>query len=94
MGFLKKRTNKKFDYKPRYYKGEGNPYQIGHKFDEFRTTVGGKKSLKEKFKNAFEESERSENRGFNKTILIIIALLVFIFLYIIDFDLSIFKKPF
>ncbi|MBT8316997.1 MAG: riboflavin synthase subunit beta [Lutibacter sp.] len=94
MGFLKKRTNKKFDYKPRYYKGEGNPYQIGHKFDEFRTTVGGSKGLKEKFQRAFEESENSENRGFNKTILIIIAILVFIFLYIIDFDLSIFKNPF
>jgi len=94
MGFLKKRTNKKFDYKPRYYKGEGNPYQIGHKFDEFRTTVGGNKGIKEKFKNAFEESENSENRGFNKTILIIIAILVFLFLYIIDFDLSIFKNPF
>ena len=94
MGILKKRTNKKFDYKPRYYKGEGNPYQIGHKFDEFRTTVGGSKGLKEKFQSAFEESENSENRGFNKTILIIIAILVFIFLYIIDFDLSIFKNPF
>ncbi|WP_456375982.1 riboflavin synthase subunit beta [Lutibacter sp.] len=94
MGFLKKRTNKKFDYTPRYYKGEGNPFKINHKFDEFRTTVGGKKDLKEKFKSAFEESENSENRGFNKTIVIIIVILVFLFLYIIDFDLSIFKNPF
>ncbi len=94
MGFLKKQTNKKFDYKPRYYSGEGNPYKIGHKFDEFRTTVGSSKGLKEKFKSAFEESESAENRGFNKTILVIIAILVFIFLYIIDFDLSIFKNPF
>jgi len=94
MGFLSKRTNKKFDYKPRYYSGEGNPYEIGHKFDEYRTTVGGNKGIKEKFKSAFSESENSANRGFNKTILIIIAVLVFIFLYIIDFDLSIFKKPF
>lgn len=94
MGFLKKRTNKKFDYTPRYYKGEGNPFKINHKFDEFRTTVGDKQDLKEKFKSAFEESENSENRGLNKTIVIIIAVLIFIFLYIIDFDLSIFKNPF
>jgi len=94
MGFLKKHTYKKFDYKPRYYSGEGNPYKIGHKFDDFRTTVGSNKGLKEKFKSAFEESENSENIGFNKTILVIIAILVFIFLYIIDFDLSIFKNPF
>ena len=93
MGFLKKRTNKKFDYKPRYYKGEGNPYQIGHKFDEYRTTVGSNKGLKEKFKSAFDEFDGTKDRGFNKTILIIIAILVLIFLYIIDFDLSIFKNP-
>ena len=87
MGFLK-RTHKKFDYTPRYYKGEGNPYKMEHKFDEFRTTVG-KKNLKSKFSSALEESKNS--KGINKTILITIAILVFIFLYIIDFDLSIFQ---
>lgn len=87
MGFFK-RTHKKFDYTPRYYKGEGNPYKIEHKFDEYRTTVG-KSSLKSKFNNAIEESKNS--KGVNKTILITIAILVFIFLYIIDFDLSIFQ---
>ena len=35
-----KRKNKKFDYQPRYYKGEGNPYAIKHKFDEFRSSTG------------------------------------------------------
>ena len=91
MGFLRKRTNKKFDYKPRYYSGESNPYQIEHKFDQFRTTVGNDKSIKGKFKSAFEELKDKETRGNNKTLLIIIAVLVLIFLYIIDFDLSIFK---
>jgi len=91
MGFLK-RTNKKFDYTPRFYKGEGNPYQIGHKFDEYRTTVGKSKGLKTKFTNAIEESKNAKNKGFNKTILIIVAILTLIFLYIIDFDLSIFLK--
>ena len=94
MGFLRKRENKKFEYKPRYYKGEGNPYKINHKFDQYRTTVGGNTGLKEKFRSAFEELKSSENKGSNKTILIIIAILVFIFLYILDFDLSIFKNPF
>ena len=45
MGFLK-RTNKKFDYQPRYYKGEGNPFKIEHKLDKFRTTTGKNKGLK------------------------------------------------
>ncbi len=94
MGFLTRRKNKKFDYKPRYYKGEGNPFKINHKFDDYRSTVGGKKSLKEKFVTAFNEYEETKKAGFNKTIIIIVAILVLVFLYIIDFDLSIFKNPF
>ena len=91
MGFIK-RTNKKFDYKPRYYKGEGNPYEFTHKFDEFRTTVGKNKSLKGKLSSAIDEFKKTKGRSFNPTILILIALFVLIFLYIIDFDLSIFYK--
>ncbi|MGB1284427.1 MAG: riboflavin synthase subunit beta [Polaribacter sp.] len=89
MGFLK-RTNKKFDYQPRYYKG-GNPYKIEHKFDEFRVTAGKSKGLKAKFNDALDELKNSD-KGVNKTILYIIFILVFIFLYIIDFDVSIFYK--
>jgi hypothetical protein len=87
-----KRTNKKFEYKPRYYKGEGNPYEIKHKFDEFRKTVG-KKNIKEKFSDAVEDLN-SDGKGFkvNRTILIIALILTLIFLYLIDFDLSIFQS--
>ena len=91
MKFLR-RSYKKFEYKPRYYKGEGNPYEIRHKFDEYRTTTGKNKGLKTKLINAIEELKSSDSKGVNKTILIIIAVLVFIFLYIIDFDLSIFLE--
>tara|TARA_R110002124_G_scaffold159411_2_gene326607 strand:+ start:2676 stop:2948 length:273 start_codon:yes stop_codon:yes gene_type:complete len=89
MGFIK-RTNKKFDYKPRYYKGEGNPYEIKHKFDEFRTTVGKNKGLKAKIFTAWDELKESKGKGVNTTLITIIVILTFIFLYIIDFDLSIF----
>lgn len=89
MGFIKK-ENKKFDYKPRYYKGDGNPYQVKHKFDDFRSTVGKRKGLKKKFTDALDEFKSSEHGGFNKTIIIIIVILVLLFLFIIDFDLSIF----
>ncbi|TVZ55114.1 hypothetical protein OD91_0356 [Lutibacter sp. Hel_I_33_5] len=88
MGIFKKKINK-FDYQPRYYKGD-NPYKFDHKFDEFRTTVNTDRSLKGKFVNAIDEFKDSENGGVNKTILIIICILVLIFLFIIDFDLSIF----
>ncbi len=93
MGLLKTRKNKKYGYSPRYYndKGEGSPYQIEHKFDKFRSTVGENKGLKGKFISAIQELKSSENKGTNKTILLIIAVLVLLFLFIIDFDLSIFS---
>jgi hypothetical protein len=92
MGILKTRKNKKFSYNPRYYnnEGEGNPFEIKHKFDEFRTTVGGNSGLKGKFRTAWEDLRTSKNRNVNRRLLFIIALLVLLFLYIIDFDLSIF----
>lgn len=90
MGFLK-RTNKKFEYQPRYYKGEGNPFKIEHKLDQFRKTAGKNKGLKAKFSDAFDDLKDSD-KSVNKTIIYIVLILVFIFLYIIDFDLSIFLK--
>jgi hypothetical protein len=93
MGILKTRKNKKFDYTPRYFNdnGEGSPYQIQHKFDKFRSTVGENKGLKGKFVNAWNDLRDTSNRETNRRILIIVAILVVIFLIIIDFDLSIFS---
>lgn len=88
MGIIKKQI-KKFDYKPRYYKGEGNPYEVKHKFDQYRTTVGKNKSLKGKFSSAINEFKASGYQ-LNKTIVVIVVVLILIFLFIIDFDLSIF----
>ncbi|MDO6674740.1 riboflavin synthase subunit beta [Tenacibaculum sp. 1B UA] len=88
MGFIKK-ENKKFDYKPRYYKGDGNPYEIKQKFDQYRTTIGKKKGLKGKFNAAIDEFKGSGYK-LNKTIVVIALVLTLIFLFIIDFDLSIF----
>ncbi|MGG6230778.1 riboflavin synthase subunit beta [Tenacibaculum sp. SDUM215027] len=88
MGFIKK-ENKKFDYKPRYYKGDGNPYEIKQKFDQYRTTIGKKKGLKGKFNAAIDEFKESGYK-LNKTIVVIALVLTLIFLFFIDFDLSIF----
>jgi len=90
MGFLK-RTNNKFDYQPRYYKGEGNPFKIEHKLDQFRKTAGKSRGIKAKFNDAISDLKNSDKKV-NKTLFIIISILVFIFLYIIDFDVSIFKR--
>lgn len=91
MGILKTRKNKRYNYTPRYYKGEGNPYEIKHKFDDFRVTAGDNKGLKTKLNNAIDDYKYNEDTsGANRRILYIIAILILVFLFIIDFDLSIF----
>lgn len=90
MGLLKTRKNKKFSYEPRYYKGESNPFEIKHKFDEHRTTVGDNSAFKTKFSNAINDYKTNPNKEANKRVLIIVAVLILIFLFIIGFDLSIF----
>lgn len=93
MGILAKRKNKKFSYQPRYYddKGEGNPFEIKQKFDDYRTTIGSNKGLKAKFISALNDFKYNQNKEANNRIIIIIAILLIIFLFIIDFDLSVFK---
>ena len=92
MGIFKSRRNKKFNYRPRYFddKGEGSPFEIKHKFDEFRSTTGANKGLKAKINHALDDLKKNSDKETNKRILIIIMVLLLIFLYIIDFDLSIF----
>ncbi|MDW5290656.1 riboflavin synthase subunit beta [Formosa sp. PL04] len=92
MGIFKTRTNKKFTYTSRHFKndGEGSPYEMKHKFDEYRKTVGPSGGIKSKFQNAFEELKETPDRSANRRIIIIIAILILVFLFIIEFDLSIF----
>ena len=92
MGIFKLRKNKKFDYTPRYYKhdGEGSPFEIKRKFDEYRTTSGSQGGLKTRFNSAMDDMKRNPSREVNRRVMIIVAVLILIFLFIIDFDLSIF----
>jgi hypothetical protein len=92
MGIFKLRKNKKFSYTPRHYddKGEGSPFQIKHKFDDFRKTVGSNNGLKTKINNALDDFKNNPDRTATKRIVIIICILILLFLFIIDFDLSIF----
>ena len=69
---------------------EGNPFEMKHKFDDFRKTVGSNTGLKSKFKNAWADLKEHPDREANRRILIIIIILLLVFLVIIDFDLSIF----
>ena len=96
MGILRKITrigkNRKFEYKPRFYddKGKGNPYKIEPKFDKFRSTVNTPRGIKGKLNTAIDDIKTEGDRNLKIRMTVIIAILVLIFLYIIDFDLSIF----
>ena len=92
MARIKLPKIKKYSYTPRYYndKGEGNPFEIKHKFDEFRSTVGAPKDLKSRFNAAINDYKNNQDDAANKRVLIIITVLVIVFLFIIGFDLSIF----
>ncbi|MFS4469343.1 riboflavin synthase subunit beta [Maribacter sp. 2210JD10-5] len=86
------RKNRQYEYSPRYYddKGKGNPYKMEPKLDKFRSTLTNQRGLKNKFNNAFEDAKREGDRNLKMRMVIIIAVLLFIVLYILDFDLSIF----
>ena len=62
MGIFGTRSNKKFNYTPRYLDSDANPYEIKHKFDDFRKTVGNNNGLKTKI-NVRSNSDGSGGCG-------------------------------
>ncbi|NRB83028.1 MAG: riboflavin synthase subunit beta [Winogradskyella sp.] len=90
MGIMKLKKNRKYNYKPRYYKGDGSPYELKHKFDDFRKTVNPPKGIKGKWNAALDEYQNQRDERVNKRVFIIAAILIFLFLAVIGFDLSIF----
>ncbi|WP_363146275.1 riboflavin synthase subunit beta [Winogradskyella sp.] len=87
---MKLKKNRKYNYKPRYYKGDGSPYELKHKFDDFRKTVNPPKGIKGKWNAALDEYQNQRDERVNKRVFIIAAILIFLFLAVIGFDLSIF----
>ena len=89
MGIFNIKKNKRYSYTPRFYKGEQSPFEIKHKFDDQRVTIE-KTNLKGKFTNAIDDLKTNPNTLANRRVSIIILILIFVFLWSIDFDLSIF----
>lgn len=91
MGIIGKKTNKKYGYEPRYFKGSEHrkPFEIKHVFDEHRTTVQ-RTNLKGKFLNALQDYKEGSEAPVRRRIYLIAAILLLLFLWLIDFDLSIF----
>jgi hypothetical protein len=88
----KLKSNNRFNYTPRYYKGKED-VEVGKfatKLDAYTETYN-----KNDYGSHWNEARLSRrNRGnveFNKTVLVIAAILALAFLWFIDFDLTIFS---
>ncbi len=90
MGIIKTKKNKKFNYVARYYKGDGNPYKISHKFDDARVSTRKVSGIKAKFIMAFQDLKKPNDGSARLRLLIIFVILLLIALYLIDFDASFF----
>lgn len=88
------RKNARYNYTPRYYKGKdaGNIYDFNSKFHKYKETTNAI-DFGSQWAEARTNSRNRGNREINTRVLAIIAVLVLIFLWIIDFDLSIFTTP-
>ena len=90
MGLFKLKKNKRFNYKPHFYKGVGNPFELKHKFEDQRTTIE-KNNLKKTFEIALNDLKSYDIKSL-RIIIIVSFLLSLLFLFIIEFDLTIFIK--
>ena len=94
INFYKARKNNRYNYTPRYYKGKdtGNIYSFDSKFNKYKETTNAI-DFGSQWAEARQNSRHRGNREINTRVLAIVAVLVLIFLWIIDFDLSIFSTP-
>lgn len=85
------KTNNRFNYTPRYYKGKegADPKEHSTKFDMYAETYN-ENDFSGQWSEMRKNHRNRSNVEFNKTVWIIVAILVFLFLWLIDFDLSIF----
>ena len=88
---FKLKKNRRYNYTPRYYKGkeEGNLYEFDSKFAKYRDTYNSN-DFGHQWKEARFQMRTRTNRSISFRLLFIILVLVFVCLYILDFDISIF----
>lgn len=89
----KLKTNNRFNYTPRYYKGkdEADASAYSTKMDMYNETYN-KNDFGGQWSQARLDKRTRNNVEFNKTVLLIAGILILLFLWLIDFDLSIFTQ--
>ncbi|MBX2828586.1 MAG: hypothetical protein KTR22_10505 [Flavobacteriaceae bacterium] len=87
----KLKTNNRFNYTPRYYKGKEDidEGKFPTKLDAYNESYN-KNDFGSHWHQARKDRRNRGNFEFNNTVLIIAAVLAFLFLWFIDFDLTIF----
>ncbi|MDG1573246.1 riboflavin synthase subunit beta [Robiginitalea sp. M366] len=90
--FSRLRKNKKYGYTPRYYddKGEGSPFKMEQRLDRFRSTGGVQGGIKSRLNRALRDSRQEGDPNYKLRFLLVLAILLLVVLYLLDFDLSIF----
>lgn len=91
---FKLNKNRRYNYTPRYYRGkeEGNLYEFDSKFSKYRNTFNSN-DFGNQWQDARVQMRTKKNRSISLRLLLIVLGLVFVCLYILDFDLSIFTLP-
>jgi hypothetical protein len=93
ISFLKRiKPNNRYNYTPRYYKGKddnNNPYEFATKLDKYYETYN-KNDFGAHWREARVDQRKRSNVEINWRVLLIALVLLLVFLWIIDFDLSIF----
>ena len=98
INFFKLNRNRRFNYTPRYYKGKeevNDPSGISRfnfesRFSKYRDAYN-KNDFGQRWSDERKKMRGHSNRYFSIRLVAIILALTLIFLYIIDFDLEIFK---
>jgi len=88
---FKLRKNRRYNYTPRYYQGkeEGNLYEFDSKFSTYRDTYN-RNDFGQQWKETRMQMRTRKNRSVSLRLLLIIFALLFLSLYILDFDLTLF----
>lgn len=90
QNFGKPRKNKTFYYAPRYSQGKGRSFTIARTRNTFRSTTPKARGLQSAFSSALEDLKIAGDKHLKLRFFSIVAVLIIVFLWIIDFDLSLF----
>ena len=92
ISLFKVKKNRRYNYTPRFYRGkqDSNPYDFDSKFSKYRENYN-QNDFGHNWQEVRLKMRNRSNRGNSSRLIIIIIILILGFLYIIDFDLSIFQ---